>query len=306
MINVVTVHWQSSDWIGPQLSYLEANLDRPFRVFASLNGIDDDQLWRRFHFAADLEGTHAEKLNQLARIAMAQSDPEDQLLFLDGDAFPVRPIGPWMEDALRSYPLVAVLRSENLGDRQPHPCFCFTTHRFWDVIEGDWREGGTWISAAGEPTTDVGGTLLHQLADRGIEWLPLLRTNTHNPNPLWFGVYDHRVYHHGAGFRPRISRVDHHAETEADKRLGPPPKGPGLERLAAKAVRRPTELTRLRPRHLTQVGAAAKRTVAKRRRTRIEQRRARDVERAERYEREVFHRLLSDPDFYREFDDTQG
>ena len=141
VLNIITVHWRSPKWIAPQLDYLEHNLDVPYRIFASLNGIDDPALWQRFHYAADLEGTHAEKLNALARVAIDQSDPGDQLLFLDGDAFPVRPIGSWVASTLQSVPLAAVRRDENLGDHQPHPCFCFTTCQFWESVDGDWREG---------------------------------------------------------------------------------------------------------------------------------------------------------------------
>jgi hypothetical protein len=54
----------------------------------------------------------------------------------------------------------------------------------------------------------VGGTLYNQLLERGADWLPLLRTNTRELHPLWFAIYGDHVYHHGAGFRRRVSRVD--------------------------------------------------------------------------------------------------
>ena len=31
MLNVVTVHWKSEKWIDPQLSFLERNIDEPYR-----------------------------------------------------------------------------------------------------------------------------------------------------------------------------------------------------------------------------------------------------------------------------------
>jgi hypothetical protein len=303
MLNIVTVHWQTAKWVEPQLRYLERHLDVPYRVFASLNGIDDPSVAARFHASADLEGTHAEKLNELAQMVLEDSDPADPLLFLDGDAFPVRPIGTWITEILGEFPLVAVRRDENLGDCQPHPCFCLTTGGLWHAIGGDWREGGTWVNSAGDDTTDVGGTLLHQLADRGIEWHPLLRTNSVNPNALWFGVYDHRVYHHGAGFRPRISRVDHHAETVA-RAAAVHQQGPSLEGLAAQIIRRPAKVTSLRPRHLAALPAAASASAARRKRLRLEREWTRTAERNDRFEREVFDQLSIDPDFYRRFDDT--
>jgi hypothetical protein len=206
VLNVVTVHWQSPQWVDIQLRYLERSVDGPYRVFASLNGIERD-LWDQFHFAADLDGTHPEKLNELANVVAKQSAPDDLLVFLDGDAFPFRPVNSWFEGLLSSHPLAALRRDENLGDPQPHPAFCVTTVGFWREIEGDWRAGYTWENAFGT-TTDVGGNLLQTLRERNISWRPILRTNTRNIHPIWFGVYEHRVYHHGAGFRPRVSRVD--------------------------------------------------------------------------------------------------
>lgn len=303
MLNIVTVHWQSPKWIDAQLGYLDRNVETPYRVFASLNGISDADIWKRFHFADELEGTHAEKLNALAQIVLQQSEPTDHLLFLDGDAFPIRPIGAWIDDVLRNHPLAAVRRDENLGDRQPHPCFCVTTTSFWQEIQGDWREGGTWTNSVGETTTDVGGTLLHQLTDRGIEWLPLLRSNTHNTNPLWFGVYEHRVYHHGAGFRPRLSRIDYLARAKAETGNATL-RGSSLEGLVAKVVRRPSRLTHLRPRHLAQLPPAFRITAAKQRQFHNARRRRRQSERADRREQQVYSRLVTEPFFYVEFDDT--
>jgi hypothetical protein len=303
MLNIVTVHWRSPKWIDPQLAYLERNLDVPYRVFASLNGIDDRQLRDRFHFAADLEGSHAEKLNSLAERAIAQSDPGDKLVFLDGDAFPVRPVGRWMDEVLRTVPLAAVRRDENLGDIQPHPCFTFTTCGFWSELGGDWREGGTWTSATGEETTDVGGTLLHQLHAHGADWFPILRTNVHNPEPLCFGVYGHRVYHHGAGFRPPVTRVGAH-ERRPSVSAGAAAWGPSLEGLALRAVRRPSLLTSVRPSDLPRIGRAAQVSVGKQTRRWDERRRRRRLAATERRQEAVYERLTRDPWFFTAFDDT--
>jgi hypothetical protein len=302
LINIVTVHWRSPKWIDPQLSYLASTIGTPFRVFASLNGIADRRLWDRFHFAADLEGSHAEKLNALAAVVLAEADPDDRLVFLDGDAFPVRPIGLWMDGVLDSYPLAAVRRDENLGDIQPHPCFTFTTCRFWADLGGDWREGGTWTSASGQETTDVGGTLLHQLRDQGHEWLPILRTNRHNPEPLCFGVYGHRVYHHGAGFRPPVTRVGAGAAT-------PPAAatawGTSLEGLARRAVRQPSLITSVRPGDLPRISRAAQVSLGKQSRRWHERQRLRRLAATERRQEAVFDRLTRDPQFFTAFDPTE-
>jgi hypothetical protein len=290
MINIMTVHWQSAMWIDIQANYLHRNIDVPYRVFASLNGIDDPGMRDRFFFSADLKGSHADKLNELADIVIAQSDPSDVLMFLDGDAFPIAPLGTWIPDVLHSYRLAAVRRDENLGDPQPHPCFCITTAALWQEVGGDWRQGGTWRNSVGRECSDVGGTLLHQLRDSGIEWLPLLRTNTYNPHPVWFGVYDHRVYHHGGGFRKnRGSRTDvrRRRMIRANRET--------LDTLRQTLAREPGKLLHVRPRHIRVAKEATSTTIA----WHLEKLR---MKRLDRYQRKVFARLKKDPGFHRDFD----
>jgi hypothetical protein len=291
MINIMTVHWQSAKWIDIQANYLRRNIDVPYRVFASLNGIDDPGMRDRFYFSADLEGSHAQKLNELADIVIAQSDPSDVLMFLDGDAFPIAPLGAWIPDVLRSYRLVAVRRDENLGDPQPHPCFCITTAALWQEVGGDWSRGGTWVNSVGKVCADVGGTLLHQLRDRGIEWLPLLRTNTYDRHPVFFGVYDHRIYHHGAGFREMQNR----AENARWAAFQPTSEQPSLGMLRMKVAHEPGKLLRIRPRHARVAGRAVL--------TSIPLERAKlEGKLLDRYQRRLVTRLTRDPEFYRAFD----
>ncbi|MCZ7535457.1 MAG: hypothetical protein M5T61_05600 [Acidimicrobiia bacterium] len=204
VFHVVTVHWQSDAWIDPQRRFLDRNLPGGTRYYAALHGVPQER-FGDFDYAEDLPGTHPEKLNALAGAVSESAGPDDVLLFVDGDAFPIVPID---ESILDEAPLVAVRRDENLGDPQPHPCFCVTTVGLWSEIEGDWTRGHEWVNAAGDSVTDVGGNLLARLESRGVAWRPLLRSNTQNPHPLWFAVYGGIAYHHGAGFRERIGRVD--------------------------------------------------------------------------------------------------
>ncbi len=197
MIHVATVHWQDERWIAPQLRFLDRFLPAEHRVYAALNGIDP-AFGRDFFYAADLEGKHPEKLNQLAEVAREQSHPDDLLLFVDGDAFPIAPVGP---EILGDCRLAAIRRDENVGDCQPHPSFCLTTVGFWSEIGGDWRRGYKWTASTGDQVTDVGGNLLGILRERDLPWRPLLRSNRVNLDPIFFGVYGDVAYHHGAGFR---------------------------------------------------------------------------------------------------------
>jgi hypothetical protein len=244
LIHVATVHWRDGRWIEPQLGYLRRHVGQPFRVWADLEGVEAPA--DTFHHVQDLAATktfengifsHTEKLNALAEAIEAEAAPDDVLLFLDGDAFPIAPLDAFLEQTLARTPLVAVRRDENLDDEQPHPSFCVTTVGFWTDLRGDWNPGYTWKNAAGKDVTDAGGNLLGLLRERGDEWQPLLRTNRANLRPLWFGVYGDLAYHHGAGFRGGLCRRDR----EAIGRVPEPPPDPapdaGLAERAAWHIR---------------------------------------------------------------------
>ena len=225
MLHIATVHWNSVAWIDAQLASI--NRFAPEAVtWASLDGIGTGSD-ERFDHALHLEDLdigelpesdagredafrHGVKLNELARVISDVADPADGLLFLDGDALLLSPI----EHVARvDEPLVAVRRDENRGDRYPHPSYCLTTVGFWNQIGGDWRRGAMWVNEAGRTVTDTGGFVLEALEHHDIAWRALTRRNVTNLHPLWFGVYGDDelgavVYHHGAGFRSRSSRVD--------------------------------------------------------------------------------------------------
>ena len=208
MFHVATVHWETDRWVDVQLGYLERHLGAPYRVYAYLDGAAAAHAGR-FHLVLGSEQlSHAEKLNSLADRIAERADPSDVLVFIDGDAFPVARLAEPVAQMLAQRPLAAVRRAENLGSPQPHPCFCVTTVGFWQEIAGDWSEGHRWQSTTGVWETDVGANLLRTLEERGIEWTQLLRSNRRDLHPLLFGVYGDLVYHHGAGFREPLTRVD--------------------------------------------------------------------------------------------------
>jgi hypothetical protein len=168
-------------------------------VFASCEGIADEW-FTHFDTVVPSMGEHAGKLNLLAAEIAQVAEPDDLLMFLDGDAFPIADPMPVVWPRLERAPLVAIRRSEALGQSQPHPAFCVTSVGTWTAIRGDWSRGHPWEGDLGQ-LTDVGGNLLRALERNGMPWEPLLRSNTVNPHPVWFGVYGSIVYHHGAGFR---------------------------------------------------------------------------------------------------------
>jgi hypothetical protein len=209
MIHIATIHWNTERWIDLQQNYLRKHFKSDFRVYAWLNNIPNAPTDSFYYASREPVDSHAVKLNILADIIHASSKREDDvLIFLDGDAFPVGDIETLINEKLSTVKIVAVQRLENNGDLQPHPCFCATTVGFWREIKGDWKEGYRWKNKNGEGVTDVGGNFLKKLTEHDVKWSPLLRSNKINLHPLFFGIYDDVIYHHGAGFRKGECRVD--------------------------------------------------------------------------------------------------
>jgi hypothetical protein len=202
VIHVATVHWRDDRWVDVQLRYLERFLPQPYRVYAFLNQLERDRSDSFFYSSDAHIMQHATKLNLLAdMIGFAAEEPSDPILFIDGDAFPIADLGTMIAEDLPRHKLIAVRRDE-ASDMQPHPCFCLTTVGTWREIGGDWRKGGhSWTNAAGQEVSDVGARVLKAVDEHDVPWRALKRSNKQNPHPLFFGIYDDVVYHHGGGFR---------------------------------------------------------------------------------------------------------
>ena len=206
VIHIATVHWKNDKWIKHQISSFKTHIQVPYRVYGYLTHIDD-----RYYDAFDvvIDGpdlSHAEKLNALATRILQEADDSDIILFIDGDAFPIDRLDLRLSGWLEDWPLVAIRRMENLGEKHPHPSFCATTVGTWRQLGGNWNKGYTWINALNVEETDVGAELLRALDQTGTKWYPLERTNAMDILPVWYGIYGDLIYHHGAGFRDRGCR----------------------------------------------------------------------------------------------------
>lgn len=240
MIHIATLHYRDESWIEPQLRYLERHTSEDYRVYACLDGIDR-QHFTRFHHAEDRGDPIQLEFDYLAATISEEADPDDLLVFMHGDTFPIADwVGP-IRSMLAERRLAGIRRDENLGEPHPHACFTATTPRLWNEIGADWSRGPMWTGTNGDEVSDLGATLWRELEDRGIDWTPILRTNTVDPHPLWFGVYGDIIYHHGAAFRKPMSRVD--ASLAAPKRhIYMPLRFIQLERAAWRSSRLSREL----------------------------------------------------------------
>ncbi|MCW3019544.1 MAG: hypothetical protein JWN10_1852 [Solirubrobacterales bacterium] len=202
-------------------------------IWGGLQGVDA-QHYKHFDRAIEHRGrvTHPEKLNHLALEISSEAAPEDLLIFLDGDAFPIADLGPLLTSGLSQAPLLAVRRIEQANEPHPHPCFCVTTVGFWRSLPGDWSQGHTWIDEDGTVSNGPGANLLRALELTNNPWVELHRSNANDLHPSLFSVYGGVVYHHGASFR------DHGVLLRSDRQAAPPllrvPSLPGV----AHAVRR--------------------------------------------------------------------
>jgi hypothetical protein len=224
VLYVATVHYKSPQWIEIQTRHLRENISVPYQVWTSLEGIDP-AYGAHFDRVLDQWGSHAGKLNHLAMEISFEASKDDLIMFLDGDAFPIADPMPLIEEGLAKAPLVAVRRAENVDEPQPHPCFCVTTVGAWDELHGDWTSGPKWVGARGKRGGDVGGNLLRRLELSKTPWIQVLRTNHHDIDPLYFGVYGDVVYHHGAGFRGGELSPAHRDHAPRPLKL---PRPPGL------------------------------------------------------------------------------
>jgi hypothetical protein len=221
MLHIATVHYASPVWVEIQTRHLREHVSTPFQTWASLQRIDSSYS-TYFDRVIDQFGRHSDKLNHLAIEIVSEASDDDLLMFLDGDAFPIADPMPLIADGLARAPLVAVRREENLGDPQPHPCFCVTTVKAWRELCGDWSQGYMWTNTEGRRVSDVGGNLLRKLELTNTPWVEVLRSNRKNLDPVLFGIYGDVIYHHGAGFRGVANMTRFHLAL-APKPEPPPP-----------------------------------------------------------------------------------
>jgi hypothetical protein len=214
LIHIATMHYRDDRWIDLQQRYLERHTHEPYRTYASLEGVDSSYL-SRFDQAWDETGPTEPplpnrriepKLDRLTDTILSVGEPEDLMVFMHGDTIPITDWVPPIRAMTQESGLAGICREE-IDEPIPHWSFVATTVGFWHELGADWSRGPAW-PLNGKEESDTGATLWRRLETQGVPWRRLLRSNQTNLNPLLFGVYGNLVYHHGAAFRPSITRWD--------------------------------------------------------------------------------------------------
>lgn len=109
-----------------------------------------------------------------------------------------------------SMPVIAMRRAE-VGDEFPNPAFTMVDQGFWRVGQTSFaffnprcRYKDRGILAR----VHSGAGILAELKESDRTYLPLVRTNQWNPHPVMCGIYDHRIFHFGAGSREPVFAGD--------------------------------------------------------------------------------------------------
>lgn len=193
MINVVTVHWKSRFFQEVQYENIAKNL-KDFRIWAFVDKVPkkggDADTARYFYHADSGQTNHLVKLDMLADLVCEASTPEDVILFMDGDAWPVAPMQEFIQESLAKFPVGGVVRTEN-SEKYPHPCFTFTTVGYWRSNLPLWSKNIN--------------QLVKVLESRKESWTKIQRSGGLTDHQVFFSIYGEMVYHHGAGFRLPVS-----------------------------------------------------------------------------------------------------
>lgn len=150
---------------------------------------------------------HALKYDYLVSKVRKVADPEDIIVFLDSDAWPV--VGDF-EDRIKS-----ILKEHKFAfikdqaEDFPHASFFACTLKSWDEIEGTWGWGRVDIHRAANKddsmrTSEMGASLAF-LVDSPDSYILKVTASPFDPSfyCTWGDDLSGLVYHHGAGSRQR-------------------------------------------------------------------------------------------------------
>ena len=169
------------------------------------------------HIAERANSEHAIYLDKLLKIA--HDDGCSHLVALDSDSFPIATEWPSlllakMGDRMR---FSAALRAENGDTVLPHPCAYFMTRQFYADHRPSLLPAPSVTQSPrfqeflqrNKQRSDTGIGYGYTLWDSQEQWLPLLRSNRHNPHFLMAGIYGDVFFHLGSSSRRPAFHMDY-------------------------------------------------------------------------------------------------
>jgi hypothetical protein len=139
---------------------------------------------------------HVYGLERLLEYFRSRADDYDYFLFLDSDAFPIRP--GWLELLSRrmtdGFEIAAAIRPENLETRL-HSSILLAKREALPHLSFEVGDAG--IDLVGTIEKDV--IIPAYQSHRRNKAFPLLRSNRFSLHPLLCGIYYHVFYHNGCG-----------------------------------------------------------------------------------------------------------
>jgi len=194
-------------WLNLQHQFLEETVDGEWERWVWVNGTEEaamqvernDKVLGSYKWPDGTSGfhQHAHGLQELLKHFQKEAAPHNDLLFLDIDAFPhkkgwKRKLTSIMEKTNKV--VSAIVRTENWN---------LFAHASVVFVRSQPKGIPPWVNFIGCPTQDLLG---HWVEDPCVDWptkklLPIFRTNRVNLHPLFYGIYGHHFYHHGAGAR---------------------------------------------------------------------------------------------------------
>ena len=105
MVHILTIHFKDK-WIDIQKRNLEKYLSEPYKVYSRIG--ENFELHRdKFDGAIEGKGHWTESMKLLLDFVRDNAQPNDKVLLLDSDAFPIAPITEFLNEKLESYPFVS-------------------------------------------------------------------------------------------------------------------------------------------------------------------------------------------------------
>ena len=230
MIHIYTLHFKDDYWVDLQIKSFKKYIKVPYKSYAIFSHMNQEMYDRRKddfdYFEVREKGRHIHKggnyhptdgNRHIFPVIKQNLEAGDIVIRIDSDAFFVDDVNEKFVDKVINKKFLAMYEPEHEWDLNyiaPHPAFY--------AFRGEYLNQG--LDAAMSEMVEDGhsnwwGLLMNWYKENKIDWYPLKRSNQINLHPIYFGIYDNLVYHHFAGSRDKVTRVDRKKAQEFNMNL---------------------------------------------------------------------------------------